>query len=61
MAELTVKKTGYDPKNRPVILIQKGKEYHVKKTLTGFQSEWTKSLKDATEIFNQKVSCSQNQ
>ena len=53
-------KTGFDPKNREVIIERKGDKYRVCKPRTAFESKWqTKEV--AQKIYNVKVNCSQNQ
>jgi hypothetical protein len=49
---------GHDPKNREVVLIQKGEKFTVTKMDTGFT--FTGTEKKATEVFKHQINCSHN-
>lgn len=54
-------KEGFDPKNRQVILESTDKKkFVVKKPAIAFESEAISSIDDANDLYNQKLSCSQN-
>jgi len=64
MEESTIVKTGHDPKNREVIIVEglrkKVKVWQVEKPDTQFVSRSTNSFKIAVDIFEEQITCSQN-
>lgn len=63
-AKVTILETGYDPKNRPVLISKrvsgKSSTYRVSKPDTGFCSKPYKSQDACKADFEFQISCSQN-